>query len=119
MVLENYGRGMRMEHKRRGAPRNEPPPVVEKPIPTPAQPTAAAAAATATAVAAAATTTAAVAATAPARLDPEADDKPIPDDLSEISDDPDDILNREDVSNVRYYLRSALPMCTHKVPNFS
>lgn len=27
----------------------------------------------------------------------EADDKPIPDDLSEISDDPDDILEREDV----------------------
>lgn len=29
--------------------------------------------------------------------DQEADDKPIPDDLSEISDDPDDILDRDDV----------------------
>lgn len=31
--------------------------------------------------------------------EPEPDD-PIPDDLSEISDDPDDILNREDVSAI-------------------
>lgn len=36
--------------------------------------------------------------TAPPRPDADIDDKPIPDDLSEISDDPDDILNREDVS---------------------
>ena len=36
--------------------------------------------------------------TAPPRQEAEVDDKPIPDDLSEISDDPDDILNREDVS---------------------
>lgn len=36
--------------------------------------------------------------TAPPRQEAEIDDKPIPDDLSEISDDPDDILNREDVS---------------------
>lgn len=34
---------------------------------------------------------------APARQDTENDDKPIPDDLSEISDDPDDILEREDM----------------------
>lgn len=34
----------------------------------------------------------------PPRSEAEVDDKPIPDDLSEISDDPDDILNREDVS---------------------
>lgn len=33
----------------------------------------------------------------PPRQEAEVDDKPIPDDLSEISDDPDDILNREDV----------------------
>lgn len=32
------------------------------------------------------------------RVETEGDDNPIPDDLSEISDDPDDILNREDVS---------------------
>lgn len=35
---------------------------------------------------------------APSRQEAEIEDKPIPDDLSEISDDPDDILNREDVS---------------------
>lgn len=34
---------------------------------------------------------------AAASEEPEADDKPIPDDLSEISDDPDDILDRDDV----------------------
>lgn len=38
------------------------------------------------------------ASSAPPRSEAEVDDKPIPDDLSEISDDPDDILNREDVS---------------------
>ncbi|XP_063376543.1 zinc finger CCCH domain-containing protein 13-like [Cydia fagiglandana] len=36
-------------------------------------------------------------AAAAAPRDADADDKPIPDDLSEISDDPDDILNREDM----------------------
>lgn len=85
IILENYGRGMRMEHKRRGPPRNEPPPA-EKQTLSPAQPAAAAVRP----------------ATAPVRSDAgagaEVDDKPIPDDLSEISDDPDDILNREDVS---------------------
>ncbi|CAH0726056.1 unnamed protein product, partial [Brenthis ino] len=34
---------------------------------------------------------------AAASEEPEADDKPIPDDLSEISDDPDDILDRDDM----------------------
>lgn len=91
MVLDNYGRGMRMDHKRRGAPRTEPP-AAEKQAPPAAPPAAAPPAAPALA-----------AAPAPAapRADPADDDKPIPDDLSEISDDPDDILNREDVSSLR------------------
>lgn len=33
----------------------------------------------------------------PAHSAPEMEDPPIPDDLSEISDDPDEILNRDDV----------------------
>lgn len=79
---DNYGRGMRMDMSRgdgnkRRLPRNDPEPP-SKNTPPPAQP-------------APATST---------RTDTEIDDKPIPDDLSEISDDPDDILNREDVSCV-------------------
>lgn len=77
MSIDNYGRGMRMDHKRRGPPRNDPV-APEKQTPSPALPAAAAPAKTET--------------------NAETDDKPIPDDLSEISDDPDDILNREDVS---------------------
>lgn len=79
LFSEDYGRGMRMDlnrgdNKRRG-PRNEPEPAAKE-TPPPAQ---------------------TPSATAP-RPEAEVDDKPIPDDLSEISDDPDDILNREDVS---------------------
>lgn len=62
-------------NKRRG-PRNEPEPP-PKDTPPPAQ----------------------TPAVATARQETEVDEKPIPDDLSEISDDPDDILDREDVSN--------------------
>ncbi|KAH9639873.1 hypothetical protein HF086_015724 [Spodoptera exigua] len=75
---DDYGRGMRMDLARgdgnkRRAPRNEPEPTAkETPPATQAPPT------------------------APPRPEAEVDDKPIPDDLSEISDDPDDILNRED-----------------------
>lgn len=77
-ILDDYGRGMRMDlgrgegNKRRGA-RNEPEPPAKE-TPPPAQ-----------------------AVSAPPRQETDVDDKPIPDDLSEISDDPDDILNREDV----------------------
>ncbi|CAK1550123.1 unnamed protein product [Leptosia nina] len=72
---EDYNRGMRIDHvrnesKRRGG-RTEP----EAGKDLPAQvPTA-----------------------APTHDDAEVDDKPIPDDLSEISDDPDDILERDDM----------------------
>lgn len=64
---------MRGESNKRRPPRNEPD-STQKDIPTTSQPAPAAA----------------------PRAD-EVDDKAIPDDLSEISDDPDDILNREDV----------------------
>ncbi|CAH0700417.1 unnamed protein product [Spodoptera exigua] len=78
---DDYGRGMRMDLARgdgnkRRAPRNEPEPTAkETPPATQAPPT------------------------APPRPEAEVDDKPIPDDLSEISDDPDDILNREDMAD--------------------
>ncbi|XP_049879549.1 zinc finger CCCH domain-containing protein 13-like [Pectinophora gossypiella] len=67
-------RGMRMRNDRRG-PRNEASPAAKE-TPPPAQ-----------------------TATAPPRQEAEVDDKPIPDDLSEISDDPDDILNRDDMGD--------------------
>lgn len=70
----DMGRG----DKRRG-PRNDPEPSAKE-TPPPTQ----------------------VAPIAPPRQEPEIDDKPIPDDLSEISDDPDDILNREDVSWLKF-----------------
>ncbi|XP_047041687.1 uncharacterized protein DDB_G0284459-like isoform X3 [Helicoverpa zea] len=79
--MHDYGRGMRMDLARgdgnkRRAPRPDPePPAKETP---PASQTTS---------------------TAPPRQDAEIDDKPIPDDLSEISDDPDDILNREDMAD--------------------
>ncbi|XP_050670430.1 uncharacterized protein DDB_G0284459-like isoform X1 [Leptidea sinapis] len=72
---DDYNRGARMDHgrndgnKRRG-PRNEQEPVKE--------------------IAAQAVTTAVT-------EEADIDEKPIPDDLSEISDDPDDILEREDM----------------------
>ncbi|XP_028166734.1 zinc finger CCCH domain-containing protein 13-like isoform X1 [Ostrinia furnacalis] len=77
---EDYGRGMRMDvgrgdgNKRR-MPRNDPDPP-SKNTPPPAQ-----------------------SATVTSRPEADVDDKPIPDDLSEISDDPDDILNREDMAD--------------------
>lgn len=71
---------MRMElgrndsSKRRGQ-RNDPEPTVKESLPP------------------------AASATAPStQEETEVEDKPVPDDLSEISDDPDDILEREDVS---------------------
>lgn len=63
---------MDLANKRR-PPRNDPQ-TAEKQTPSPAQPAA-----------------------APPRQETDVEDKPIPDDLSEISDDPDDILDREDV----------------------
>ncbi|XP_068621669.1 fl(2)d-associated complex component-like isoform X2 [Battus philenor] len=78
-VHDDYNRGMRMDlsrsdsNKRRG-PRNESETVVKETLPT-VQPTV----------------------TAPAQEEAEVEDKPVPDDLSEISDDPDDILEREDM----------------------
>lgn len=66
----------RNDNKRR-APRNEPEPSVKESIP------------------------AAQSVNAPPE-ETDVDDKPIPDDLSEISDDPDDILEREDVSCVDF-----------------
>ncbi|KAM3964594.1 LOW QUALITY PROTEIN: uncharacterized protein ACR2FA_000981 [Aphomia sociella] len=78
---DEYGR-MRMDlgrgdgNKRR-QPRIEPEPPAKETPPPPPQP----------------------AVTAPARQETEADDKTIPDDLSEISDDPDDILEREDMAD--------------------
>lgn len=68
---------MREGNKRR-PPRNEPEAAAKEPAP--------------------AAQSAQAAAVVPPRTDADVDDKPIPDDLSEISDDPDDILNREDVS---------------------
>ncbi|XP_045511339.1 fl(2)d-associated complex component-like isoform X2 [Colias croceus] len=71
---DDYNRGMRMDHGRndnnKRRPRNET--EVSKDI-------------------------AAQAPTASAHEETEVDDKPIPDDLSEISDDPDDILERDDM----------------------
>ncbi|XP_013182926.2 zinc finger CCCH domain-containing protein 13 [Amyelois transitella] len=68
----DMGRG---DGKRRMA-RNEPPEAAVKHTPPPAQ-----------------------TAAAPARTDTDVEDKPIPDDLSEISDDPDDILERDDMGD--------------------
>lgn len=76
----DYGRGMRMDMNRRGQRSEAPAPPAEKEAPPPTS-----------------------APVAPVRADTD-DDKPIPDDLSEISDDPDDILNREDVSIYNYIL---------------
>ncbi|KPJ12285.1 Zinc finger CCCH domain-containing protein 13 [Papilio machaon] len=76
---EDFNRGMRMDlgrndsSKRRG-PRNEPEPIVKETLPPVAS------------------------ASAPStQEETEVEDKPVPDDLSEISDDPDDILEREDM----------------------
>ncbi|XP_037301570.1 zinc finger CCCH domain-containing protein 13-like [Manduca sexta] len=87
---DDYGRGVRMDMsrgdgKRRG--RNELEPSAKE-TPPPVQ-----------------------AASIPSRQDIDIDDKPIPDDLSEISDDPDDILNREDMAdqNADDDSQSALP----------
>lgn len=73
---DDYTRG-RMDHGRndpnkRRAPRNET--ETKEAVPSTSQPTVTA-------------------------EDQEADDKPIPDDLSEISDDPDDILDRDDMAD--------------------
>lgn len=74
---DEYGRGMRMDLRgdgnKRRPQRNEPEPTAKDTAPIPSAP---------------ANTS---------RTETEIDDKPIPDDLSEISDDPDDILNREDM----------------------
>ncbi|CAG4998089.1 unnamed protein product [Parnassius apollo] len=77
-VHDDYNRGMRMDHgrndnnKRRGL-RTEPETAVKE-TPPPVQPAAVS-----------------------SHEEVEVEDKPVPDDLSEISDDPDDILERDDM----------------------
>lgn len=88
-ISDEYGRGMRMdlrgEGNKRRPPRNEPEQSAKETPPS-----------TQTAPAAA------------PRPEVEVDDKPIPDDLSEISDDPDDILNREDVSIISFVVSQSV-----------
>lgn len=87
-IHDDYGRGMRMDmgrvDKRRPQPRPEPE-ILQEPVSVPPQ------------------------TVLQNRQEPE-DEKPIPDDLSEISDDPDDILNREDMIEQTNTVESSAPL---------